>query len=125
MRIKSEFVTNSSSCSFVVMGTMISPEDITDEKWAQCGVSMDKVNDGDNEEFDNAIEELTKSNDLVYSFGNTDYYDTEDVMVGIYYTDMRDDETLAEFKARVKQQIKDSFGVEKDPGHIEECWENR
>jgi len=124
MRIKSEFVTNSSSCSFVVMGTTISPDEISDEKWAQSGLNMVEV-DGFSEDFDTVVTDLTKSNDLTYSFGNTDYYDTEDVMVGIYYTDMRDDETLAEFKARVKQQIKDSFGVEKDPGHIEECWENR
>jgi hypothetical protein len=45
-------------------------------------------------------------------------------MVGMHYTDMKDDETLGEFKARVQKQLKDSFGIDKDVGHIESCWKD-
>ena len=35
---------------------------------------------------------------------------------------MNDDETLGQFKSRVKKAIKDSLGIDSDVGHIEECW---
>jgi hypothetical protein len=43
-------------------------------------------------------------------------------MVGVSYGDMKDEETLGGFKLRVKQLIKDAFGIDSDPYHIEEAW---
>ncbi len=111
MKLKRDFITNSSSTSFVAIGIHALASDMT---LIQRGPGPD-----DRYEL---VEKLLKGSDLQYSFGCYDLSDDEEVMIGIYYTDMKDDETLGEFKARVKEQLKKYIGVEKDPTHIEECW---
>jgi hypothetical protein len=43
-------------------------------------------------------------------------------MVGIRYSNMDDDETLREFKSRVRLQILEILGITNKPYHIEEAW---
>jgi hypothetical protein len=112
MKIKNDFITNSSSTSFVVIGT-----------WLKRKV-LQRPHKGPEEDIYNRVERVLQGSDLTYSFG-ADYctsYNGSQFMVGIEYTNMKDNETLAEFKDRVKKQIKEKLGITAKVEHIQECW---
>ena len=123
MKIKSDFVTNSSSSSFVVIGTTIDVEAIPLEVFQKFqnvkmkfNVTAQNLKDDPYEYLD----PMLKGTDLDYSQG-CEYGDGE-LMLGIPYTSMNEDETLGQFKHRVINQIKQIFGMDVTVGHIEEYW---
>jgi hypothetical protein len=121
MKVKVDFVTNSSSTSFVVMGASIYLDKIPDEYMDTIAKEHNLDKETMMEDPYETIENFLRGSDLSYSFGSS-YDDKDSVMVGICYTQMQDDETLANFKRRIKLQILEKFGVATQVGHIEECW---
>lgn len=129
MKIKVDFVTNSSSVSFVVMGAYISEKHISHTFLQKVKeITQEEGRDIEIEdileEIDDYIETLLSGTDVEVSTGPD--YDCDNVMVGIPYTKMNGDETLNQFKERSKTTIEEKLGIKLDKViHIEACWENR
>ena len=129
MKVKVDFVTNSSSSSFVAIGVYMEPDDIIKANISK----LQEIHKNRDVAFDLAaaegnywelLEDLTMNSGLEFSFGEAGAWgDTESVIIGIEYTSMKEDETLAQFRERVKTLIKDELNIEVEKvHHIEECW---
>jgi len=117
MKIRTGFVSNSSSSSFCIYGISV-------EKCQLIRVL--------NEKFNLVIEEgsrISKIEDKVYEakidlpqmFTTNDDYR---VYIGREFSSIQDDETGRQFKNGVEEEIKKIFGEEEKCGTIEEGWYN-
>jgi len=124
MKIKADFVTNSSSASFVVMGAYIDGSLIREEL-------LQTIRDDCNDQ--NLTIEEVRQYPLEYieglfkpfkdfDFSSGEPYSDGTPMIGIPYDRMDNDETLRQFKQRVMDGIKDALGIDVEVGHIEQCW---
>lgn len=126
MKIKQDFVTNSSSSSFVVMGAWISSSVLTEDNIKPLTEKYSIYLDEAKNNFEDSIDALIEKSDLeVSSCGQGEWDPNPDLAIGVPYTKMYEDETLREFKSRVSKQIKDILNVDVKPSHIEAGWENR
>ena len=98
MKIRSDYVSNSSSSSFVLWGKMYDKSDLA-QKMIDAGlVPKDQVDDFD-------IYEWLDEHD--FGFDYDDYViSDDDVIFGISPAKMDDNETLAQFKQRILDKIK-------------------
>ena len=80
MKVRTGFVSNSSSSSFCIFGAVL-PEN---------------------------TEEISLPSELEYSYGISDYYDS--ILVGTAPWNMKEDETRKQFEERVTKEIKKTFG---------------
>ena len=85
MKIRTGFVSNSSSSSFCLVG---------------YAIDMDYDNY-------NELEEKFKDSGLKVRYGISDYAD--DILVGKDIYDMKDEETLSEFKERILKKLREYY----------------
>lgn len=108
MKIRNGFVSNSSSSSFCIIGM---PFDEDDLRNYIAKVTGQEGFDTDDEDID--VEEFLDSKDISYENGIGEYY--EQIIVGKYYSDMKPNETKAQFEERVKKAIENALpGIDEE-----------
>lgn len=107
MKIRSDYVSNSSSSSFVLWGTEIKYSEL-------AGLAKANAEDKSNLDYDEIIYDI-----LYKHFGQVvNNYDDECVYCGDSPRLMKDDETLAEFKSAIVKKLAD-LGIKRENKDIE------
>ena len=100
MKVRNGFVSNSSTCSFTIYGTLISDEDISND-----------------EDIDSIIPKGSK----LYTHYLPDYYDERGV-IGREWRTIGDNETGKEFKESIEKELEVIFGKKMNCSTISEAW---
>jgi hypothetical protein len=101
-KIRSDFVSNSSSSSFAFVGMAFDDDEIVA---AYKKVFPDK--DTDEPDGYDGAEKIAEKIGLDFTAGIENFYDN--YIIGLSIEQMKDDETLGEFKAKVKEGLEKAF----------------
>ena len=116
MKIRTDFVSNSSSSSFVLWGVSFDTDNLV-EKLRGAELVPERPDDGE-DHVNEDIEEFLDNRKIPYDeyvFG----YDDNFIAFGLSPTCMNDNETLKEFKVRIVDKLK-SYGISVDsPSKVE------
>ena len=103
MKVRTDYVSNSSTSSFVLIGDVFSKRDFENSSFFKTGLE----NDDQPYCWENKCGELG----LVVERGLNDYY--TEYVVGLRYADMKADETKSAFHKRIEELLRKAF-PEKD-----------
>ena len=117
MKIRTDYVSNSSSSSFMVVGKAFTWDDLVAmAKHNKLTSKYHQVKDGkepdygDWDSYDITYELEGKFPDLEFNRGIDSYYD--EYCVGMGYGSMKPDETRKDFEARIAKQLSEMTGTE-------------
>lgn len=113
MKIRTDYVSNSSSSSFMVVGHAFDNDELVkiaeyNKLFSEYQDSSDEYSDWSIGSIVEALEEKFK--DLDFNYGLDNYYD--EVCVGMTYEQMKDSETRKEFENRISSRLKEMTGKE-------------
>ena len=113
MKIRTDYVSNSSSSSFMVVGHAFDNDELVkiaeyNKLFSEYQDSSDEYSDWSIGSIVEALEEKFK--DLDFNYGLDSYYD--EVCIGMTYEQMKDSETRKEFENRISDRLKEMTGKE-------------
>ena len=113
MKIRSGFVSNSSSSSFIAYGKILS-----------CGNEelLEFIKNKSEDIYNEIKDETLEREDLIEEIANIlelqCYFDEDQSYLGIQWADINDDETGNQFKQKIEERLRD-LQPETKCGHIE------
>lgn len=111
MKIRTDYVSNSSSSSFMIVG-----EAFSDEKIYDIGKTLGFVTDDEDYDSYEIVEKIADKFGIQYERGIENYYD--EWCLGLHYGDMGDSETKKEFEKRVSDKLSEVTGYHVDVGEL-------
>jgi len=114
MKVRNGFVSNSSTSSFLIYGICFESEDEFRE-----ALNMEVENDDDDTDVWEIGYELGKELDMECLWPYDGDYGC---YIGVSWDQVKDDETGAEFKARVEKKLKEKFGDDLEFSTYSEAW---
>lgn len=105
MKIRSDYVSNSSSSSFMIVGKAFD-----EDKIYEIGKKLGLVSDDSEWDTWDVLEQICGKFGIQYERGIENYYD--EWCLGLHYEDMKDSETKKDFEKRVSDKLSEMVGSE-------------